>query len=148
MKIIQFISSFFQSTKTTNTEVFKIQKEGAELAVERAKLYNFRLDYSDNSIKNVDKILDRLGKEYLIKKNKNELEELALIFGLYVIEVFERNYQKGYLERKLLGLEKDNFPYYWKGNLIFPCIWCLNKIFDSEADDVWSMYKTTLSKTA
>ena len=146
MKILNSISSLFRTNKSTSIEVLKIQKEGAKLAVQHAKIYNSKLDYSVDSLKKVDKILDRLSKNYLIKQNKEELENLALIFGLYIIEVFEQNEGKGYLERKLITLESDSFPYYFKGNLIFPCIWCLNKIFDNEADDVWMIYNRTVSK--
>uniref|UniRef100_UPI004049DD2B hypothetical protein n=1 Tax=Flavobacterium sp. TaxID=239 RepID=UPI004049DD2B len=145
MKIYQIISSLFRSKKTTKDEILIIQKEGAEIAVEFARAYNFKLDYSDDSLKKVDKLLTIFGKEYLETKNKKNFESFALTFGLYIIEVMERNHGKGYLERKLLGLEKDDFPYYWNGNLIFPCIWCLDRIFKNDADNVWEMYKKVIS---
>jgi len=145
MKIFKIISSLFQSKKTTNEEILIIQKEGAELAVECARAYNFKLDYSDDSLKKLDKLLTIFGNEYLETKNKSSFESFALTFGLYIIEVMERNHGKGYLERRLLGIETDNFPYYWKGNLIFPCIWCLNRIFKSDADNVWEMYNKVIS---
>lgn len=146
MKILNLISSIFRTTKSTSIEALKIQKEGAKLAVQHAKIYNSKLDYSVDSLKKVDKILDLLSKNYLTKQNKEELKNLALIFGLYIIEVFERNEGKGYLERKLITLESDSFPYYFKGNLIFPCIWCLNKIFENEADKVSMIYNRTVVK--
>ena len=145
MKIFQNISSLFRSNKTTKDEVLIIQKEGAELAVECARAYNIKLDYWDDSIKKVDKLLTIFCKEYLATKNKRSFESFALTFGLYIIEVVERNHGKGYLERKLLGLEKDNFPYQWNGNLIFPCIWCLDRIFKSDSSNIWEMYKNVIS---
>lgn len=145
MKIIKLITSLFRAEKTTSAQVLKIQKEGAEIAIAQAKLYNLNLDYSDNSIKKLDNVLDKLNKEYLINNNcKTKLENLSIIFGLYIIEVFERNHGKGYLERRLLASQEDTFPYYWKGNIIFPCIWCLNKIFDTKSEEIWNLYKTNL----
>ncbi|MEX0598196.1 MAG: hypothetical protein WD512_17035, partial [Candidatus Paceibacterota bacterium] len=131
MKLFKIISSLFRSNKTTTDETLKIQKEGAALAVACAKAYQFKLDYSVASLKKVDQLLLLFGKEYLATKNKTNFENFALTFGLYIIEVMERNHRKGYLERKLLGLQEDDFPYYWNGNLIFPCIWCFDRIFKS-----------------
>ncbi|HEX8270483.1 MAG TPA: hypothetical protein VF581_11385 [Flavobacterium sp.] len=142
MKILSFFASFFTSKKATDKEVLQILREGAALATEDAKLYNYKLDYSTNSIKSVDNILLRLRKNYLNTNHEKELESFALVFGLYVIEVYERNHGQGYLQRKLSGHSKDDFPYYRKGKLIFPCIWCLNRLFDKNAEDIWVKYNS------
>ena len=136
MKLLSFISSLFGKAKTTSQDILQIQKEGAEIAIERAKLYNFILNYSENSIKYLDKVLTIIGKEYAITKEKKDIEGFSIIFGLYIIEVIERNHEKGYLKRKLLGVEHDVFPYHWKGNLIFPCAWVQNIILDYNAKDI------------
>lgn len=142
MNIFSFIASLFKTEETTSKEVLQILNDGAALAVQDAKFFNYKLDYSNNSIKNVDTILIRFRKIYSKTDNKAELENLALVFGLYVIAVFERNYGPGYLQRRLTGHNEDSFPYYRKGELIFPCIWCLNKLFDDNAEDIWIQYNS------
>lgn len=142
MNLLKLFKTFFQYEKTTNQEVLKIISEGAKIATEHAKLFKYNLDYSDESIKKVDKILLLLLKEYSNTKKESELKNFALIFGLYIIEVYERNHGKGYIERKLLASNEDSFPYHRNGNLIFPCIWCLNKINDAKSEDLWSKYNT------
>ncbi len=134
---------FESQKKTTNSEVLKILKEGAALAIQDAKkLYNYKLDYSDDSIKNIDSILSRLRNEYSNTNNNSVVESFALVFGLYVIEVFERNHGHGYLQRRQTGQDVDSFPYFRKGKLIFPCTWCLNKLFDKNAEDIWVKYNS------
>lgn len=144
MKILSFFTSLFESKKATDKEVLQILKEGAILATEDAKRFNYKLDYSDNSIKSVDKILLKLRKDYLKTKHEKQLESFALVFGLYIIEVYERNHGQGYLQRRLTGHSKDDFPYYRNGELIFPCIWCLNRLFDESAEDVWVKYNSLI----
>ena len=145
MKLFSFFDFIFGKTKTTSQDILQIQKEGAELAIERANLYNFKLNYSENSIKSLDKVLAIIGKEHSPKIDRSNVGGIAIIFGLYIIEVIERNHEKGYLQRKLLGLENDSFPYYWKGNLIFPCLWVQNKILNNNTKDIYSFYKELVS---
>jgi uncharacterized protein (DUF2141 family) len=145
MNLFKIIASLFRFNKTTTGETLKIQKEGAALAVACAKAYHIKLDYSDASLKKVDQLLVLFGKEYLATKNSSNFENFALTFGLYVIEVLERNHGKGYLDRKLLGLEADNFPFYWNGQLLFPCVWCFNRIFKKDSPTIWELYKQVIS---
>jgi hypothetical protein len=145
MKLFKIITSLFRSNKTTTGETLKIQKEGAALAVDCARAYHVKLDYSDASLKKVDQLLVLFGKEYLATKNKSNFENFALTFGLYVIEVLERNHGKGYLERKLIGLQEDSFPFHWNGQLLFPCKWCFDRIFKRDSLTIWELYNQVIS---
>lgn len=145
MKLFQFLSSLFQTNKNkqTDAEVLLILKDGAATAVKTAKDFNCDLNYSDNSIKTVDTALKKLKIAFT---NQKDLEAVALIFGLYVIEVFERNYGNGYLERKYSNQGPDDFPYRRGDNLIFPCLWCLDSLQYDDAEDIWSQYQLALSE--
>lgn len=143
VNIFKYISSIFKTSKQTKPDVLKIQKEGTELAVQYAKNFNLKLNYSVESIKYVDKILNSLSKKNLDDNKKEELQNISLIFGLYVIEVFEQNIGNGFLERKLIALENDSFPYYTNGKLVFPCIWCLNRVFIKDSEEIWVLFNQT-----
>ena len=143
MKILKFIYSLFQSNEIeqTDEEVLKILEDGARKAIEIGKDLNYKLDYSEESIKTVDKILNRIKTVF---HDKNDLSGFALVYGLYIIEVFERNHQKGYLKKRYDNLGPDDFPYYRKKNLIFPCLWCYHIIFHNNASDIWSQYQSAI----
>ena len=75
----------FPKEKVTDELVVKIVTEGAELAVKSAKAFHFMLDYSDASIKTVDKVLKKVKVHYA--NQEKELSNYGLIFGLYCIAV-------------------------------------------------------------
>lgn len=143
MKILKSIHSLFRSNEfeQTDEEVLKILEDGARRAIEIGKDLNYKLDYSEGSIKTVDKILNRIKTVF---KDKNDLSGFALVYGLYIIEVFERNHQKGYLKKRYDNHGPDDFPYYRKKELIFPCLWCYDIIFQSDAKDIWSQYQSAI----
>ncbi len=144
MNIFSYLKELFGKSKTTSKDILQIQREGAELAVEKAKVYNLKLNYTDKSIETVEKILRIIGKEYSLNSRNTDIGGLSIIFGLYIIEVIERNHEKGFLQRKLLGTEHDDFPYYWKGNLIFPCNWVQNKIKNMSSTDISLIYNNVI----
>ncbi|UOK41615.1 MULTISPECIES: hypothetical protein [Flavobacterium] len=150
MKLLKSIFSLLSSPKNTHKqtdgEVLKIQKEGAQHAIELAKVFSYKLNYSDESLKNVDKVLIKLNKEYIGTKNEHLLPGFAMAFGLYIIEVFEKNHEQGYLKRQRNEFGEDTFPYYWRKNLIYPCMWCLERIFDDKASDVSLKYNSIISE--
>ena len=146
MNFFQKIKSFFTSRneKVTAPEVITIVTEGAALAVNTAKVLRFTLDYSDASIKTVDKVLKKAKVYYA--KNENELSNFGLIFGLYCIAVLERNHGKGYIERKYEANGPDDFPYLRNNQLIFPCLWCSHKLFYEDVPDVWSEFNEVIER--
>ena len=128
----------FPKEKVTDELVVKIVTEGAELAVKSAKAFHFMLDYSDASIKTVDKILKKVKVHYA--NQEKELSNYGLIFGLYCIAVLERNHGKGFIERKYEADSPDDFPYLRNNQLIFPCMWCSHFLFYEDVPDVWSQF--------
>lgn len=126
--------------KSQNPE--KIKEKMLENAIEIGKSYNFHLDYSDESINNVESILSDVNNEYLKTKNEKGLRGIALIFSFYIVAVIERNHGKGKLERDDKSIGQDTFPFYWKDSTLFPYGWCLKRIYDGDADNVAIKYKT------
>ncbi len=52
--------------------------------------------------------------------------------------------KKGYLKKRYDNHGPDDFPYYRKKELIFPCLWCYDIIFQSDANDIWSQYQSAI----
>ena len=146
MKILQLFKKFFGSTETTNPEILKMLREGSQLAVEEGKRRNYKLDYSDTSIRTMDQMLNHIRNENLRAGNPTLLGDLSIIFALYTIAVIEKNYETGYLQKRLVGEETDSLPYYYRGKLIFPYFWCLNKLSNKNAEDIWPQFQTLTSR--
>lgn len=132
------------------------KKEDAETFMKRACLEavraakveeNVELDYSDASIQKVEKMLADVHKHYQKTKNEEGLHGIALIFGAYIGEVIRRRGQGGSWARDHKEFGEDSFPFTWKGSDLFPYGWCLKRIFDGKADDVWFKYQALILKS-
>jgi hypothetical protein len=131
-----------------NKNLNDLQNELCDLAIQISNYYKIKLDFSNNSIKNVEKILSIIHKDYKKTKNDEGLNGIALEFGIYIIKVIEKNFEKGKLERDHKDFGENTFPYYLKDSVIFPYGWCQKRIFDGTGDNVWIKYQTlVLNKT-
>ena len=120
----------------------ELQNKMTIYAIDIANAYNIKLDYSNHSIKNVEKILSQIHYEYVRSKNDEGLNGVALEFAFYIITVIEKNFEKGNVERNHKDFGENTFPFQWRGKIIFPYAWCQKRIFEGEADNVWAKYKT------
>jgi len=125
----------------------ELKKELIDLSLKVGSHYGINLDFSVESVKDVEKILSKISTEY--KKNKNEegLNGLALELAAYIIAVIEKNISVGKWERDSVEFGKDVFPYdLGEGNIIFPYQWCLKRIHDGEGENVWTKFDTLVLK--
>lgn len=119
----------------------KLQVKLTELALKLADIAKIKLDFSVNSVKEVDRILDQIHREYKMKKNEEGISGMALELAAYIVTVIERNIKLGKWERDSKEFGKDSFPYdLGKGNIIFPYAWCLKRIYNDSGEDVWSKF--------
>jgi hypothetical protein len=145
---ITTLNTFCLQAQETEKELLDLKRKGCEEAINVGKSYNITLDYSDNSIKDVEFILGDINKEYVKSKNTEGLIGLALMFGFYIIEVVEKNHGEGKIERNHKTIGEDSFPFYWKGSTLFPYGWCVKRILDGDEDNVEVKYKAfVLSET-
>ena len=124
-----------------NSELKELKSKMIEQAIGVAKEFNVILDFSDNSIKNVESILSELNVEYERTKNDEGLNGLAYMFGFYIVDVIERNHGKGRLERHHPEFGENSFPFYWNDGTLFPMGWCQKRIFDGKEDDIEFKYR-------
>jgi len=128
-------------SQTSNLNLIELKNQAIVEAVEIGKDYDFTLDFTDESIKNVETILADIHNEYKKSKNDEGLNGLAFIFGFYIIEVIEKNHGKGRMEQNDPELGENSFPFYWNDGTLFPIAWCQKRIFDGDGDDVEFKYK-------
>jgi len=138
--VLLFYSNLMHS-QTTSFELKEIKSEMIDYALEIGKILEIELDFSDESIKNVEKILSEIHKEYKRTNNDDGLNGVGIQFGFYIMEAIERNYGKGWVERNHESFGENSFPFYWDGTTLFPISWCQKRIFDGNGDNVWIKYK-------
>lgn len=121
----------------------ELKKELIDLSLKVGSHYGINLDFSIESIKDVEKILSKMSTEYQKNKDEGGLNGLALELTAYIIAVIEKNISIGKWERDSKEFGKDVFPYdLGDGNIIFPYQWCLKRIHEGEGENVWVKLKT------
>jgi hypothetical protein len=124
------------------TSLPALRKQLVALALQIGENEGYPLDFSPQSVQEVEAILASLHEYYVQTKNEDGLFGIALEFGAYLIEVIERNYPpKGRWRRDHPDLGKNTFPFEWRGATIFPVAWCQKRIWDGPGDDVVSKFE-------
>lgn len=95
-------------------ETEALMKEGAEQALEVAKESGVTLDFSDNSIKDVEKILAQCHREFKKLKSEEGFHGLSMMFGAYIGEVVRKKGFGGTWGRDHPQMSEDTFPFYWR----------------------------------
>ena len=126
----------------SNADVIEEMKERAASAVEDARdKYSIELDYSSDSIEEVERILDKIHRQHREEPIDNaELNRLKLKWGGYVGEVIKRLRKAEWqLDSKIAG--PGSLPVvYEKSGESFPVMWCLKRIVNGPEDNVWDKF--------
>ena len=148
LDIMKKLISFLRGKPATDTSSFKppgpiadLQMELTELALKVAREFGRRLDFSSDSIRLVESILAALHEEFEKTQSEEGLNGIALEFGAYIATTIQRNTGDGVLERDHPEFGEASFPFHFAGGTIFPYGWCMKRIFDGPADDVWAKYQ-------
>jgi hypothetical protein len=99
--------------------------------------FGTRLDFSVESVREVERILGELHKDYKCTRSEDGLHGIALEFGAYIVSVIQRHFGPAQWERDCASLGQDAFPLHWRGTSIYPYAWCMKRIYDGPGDDVW-----------
>ena len=109
-------------------------------AVERAKSsYAITLDYSPDSVKEVEKIL---AMKYELQKThpmtESEEADAAHLWGAYIREVMKRMHP-AHWTRDSTATGKDALPIVFNdsGEESYPCAWVYHRLTNGEEDNVW-----------
>lgn len=127
-------------------ELDDLKERLSRLAEQVALNFGKKLDYSINSVHEVEKLLGQLHKHYKKTCDDEGLNGLALEFAAYIIKTIEKNLSKGQWKRDHPVFGKDTFAYTWDGKDIFPYSWCQKRIFDGPSDNVWTKFQAIVMK--
>lgn len=111
--------------------------------------YDADLDFSNKSIDEIERILGDIFKQTGgTNISKRELVILSMIFGSYIAEVVERNFDGGRLEKDHPQVGQDSYPYYLGPSVFFPINWCYKRLTNGEEDNVSDKYEAFVINTA
>jgi hypothetical protein len=118
-----------------------LQLELTQMALTIADRFGARLDFSDESIQHVERILAELHNEYQKTKDEYGLKGVAIEFGAYIASTIQLRTGEGRLERDHPDFGEATFPFYFRKSTLFPYAWCMKRIVDGESDDIWMKYR-------
>jgi len=132
-----------QNLKDTTDEWTVFAQKMCVTAVEYANEFNKKLDYSENSIADLEEILDWYSKDIAISKpTENQIWSMAIIFGSYLGEALLRNglSQKGFAWGKEAS---SNVPLLIKdgGSYLAPNDKVYKRLVNGSEDSVVSFYR-------
>jgi hypothetical protein len=135
--------------KFSSTDEF-IQFMAAGAVKDAAGQDRISLDYSVDSIKEVEQILGRLHEQYVKDPSSISAKGLGSAYGAYIGEVIRRSEPGARWESDdAVGGEKS-YPIIWgpgHGHS-YPMAWCYHRIVNGPEDNVWIKYRVLKDRTA
>lgn len=113
-----------------SSELLKAYQAMQKHAMDLAELNGKQLDYSVDSLENVDTILYKIYNKHVRGSKMSEqldyeLYGIALSLGCYIMEIIERNYGTGTWRRVIDAEGKERLPYAYENVEIMPIGWCV-----------------------
>jgi hypothetical protein len=119
----------------------------AQQAVEIARDFNARLDYSENSLMELESILDRLALDMpQAGPSSDDLTEMCKLWGSYFGEVIRRRFGGDWSIETYPGKQFATLTLSVAGNKLFPSMKIHRRLTAGEADNVWTFYKMVKAK--
>jgi hypothetical protein len=126
----------------THTSVASMAAVYAEKAVVLAREFKARLDYSENSLMEVETILAQLARELPTAQPATEdLTEICKMWGSYFGEVVRRRFGGEWSIETYPGKQFATLTLNVGGGKLFPSMKIHRRLTEGEADNVWSFYK-------
>jgi hypothetical protein len=119
----------------------KVKDEMSSFAEEIAlKGFGKHLDYSPQSIHEVEEMLGALHEDYVRTGSDDGYYGVALEFAAYIAKVVESHFGPIQWTRDHPVFGKESLPLTWQGGTIFPVSWCLKRMLDGPGENVWSKF--------
>lgn len=125
-------------------DMHELRSKMCKLAEQVAGAFGVTLDYSERSVRDVERILGEIHQEYRRTKSEEGLQGLALEFGAYLVSVLEKHRGPVVWKRDHFEFGEDAFPLEWRGTTLFPVDWCLKRIVDGPVDDIEFKWKALI----
>ena len=110
----------------------------AEQAVQKAREFNAKLDYSENSLMEVEVILAQLAGQ---TPDGDAAGEASKVWGSYLGEVVRRRFGGEWSVETYPGKQFATLTLSIGGNKLFPTMKIHRRLTHGEDDNVWSFYK-------
>jgi hypothetical protein len=111
----------------------------AEKAVQAAREFSARLDYSEQSLLEVETILDRLAAGP--PSPSDDMTETCKMWGSYLGEVVRRRFGGEWAFETYPGKQFATLTLSVGGNKLFPTMKVHRRLTQGQDDNVWSFYR-------
>ena len=121
----------------------------AKQAVTLSHEFHAQLYYSENSLMEVEAILDRLAREMPANRpSPDDVSELCKVWGSYLGEVVRRCFGGDWSIETYPGKQFATLTLTVNGNKLFPSMKVHRRLTEGESDNVWTFYKMVKAKLA
>jgi hypothetical protein len=119
----------------------------AERAVALAREFRAQLDYSENSVMEVETILAALSQDLPVSKpSDDDVSEICKVWGSYLGEVVRRRFGGKWSIETYPGKQFATLTLNTNGNKLFPSIKVHRRLTEGEGDNVWNFYRMVKDK--
>jgi hypothetical protein len=131
----------------THDSVSAMAAAYAAKAVNAAGGYTAQLDYSENSIMDLESILDQLARKAPSPHSSDDdLSETCKTWGSYFGEVVRRRFGGEWSIETYPGKQFATLTLSINGNKIFPSMKVHRRLAQGSSENVWSFYKMIKAK--
>jgi hypothetical protein len=131
----------------THDSVESMTQAYAQKAVIIAREFDAQLDYSENSLMELESILGQLALDLPPGgPSTDELTEVCKMWGCYFGEVVRRRFGGDWSIDTYPGKQFATLTLTVAGNKLFPSMKIHRRLTEGEADNVWSFYKMVKAK--
>jgi hypothetical protein len=119
----------------------------AERAVALAREFQTQLDYSENSVMEVETILAALSQDLPVSKpSDDDVSEICKVWGSYLGEVVRRRFGGKWSIETYPGKQFATLTLNTNGNKLFPSIKVHRRLTEGDGDNVWNFYRMVKDK--
>src|SRR5215510_14940705 len=118
----------------------------ADHAVTIAREFKATLDYSENSLMELETIVSQLALDVPNGAPGDELTEMCKLWGSYFGEVVRRRFGGDWSIETYPGKQFATLTLTVAGNKLFPSMKVHRRLTEGESDNLWTFYKMVRAK--
>ena len=131
----------------THDSVESMVRAYSQAAVELAREFKATLDYTENSVMEVEAILAQFTQELASgQPPADEMDEMCKLWGCYLGEVVRRRFGGEWGIETYPGKQFATLTLNVGGNKLFPSMKIHRRLTEGDNDNVWTFYKMVKAK--
>jgi hypothetical protein len=130
----------------THSSVSAMASSYAEQAVLIAREFNAKLDFSENSLMELESIVAQLAHDLPNGAPAEELTEMCKMWGSYFGEVVRRRFGGDWSIDTYPGKQFATLTLTIAGNKLFPSMKIHRRLTEGEGENLWTFYKMVKAK--